>query len=151
MFTLFNTFSVVSLALGHTVHTFARSTMQAQAQFNDKVCASAGRLSDVAGKAKIPEDFLEAAMREHEGLLDHAFEVARAQVRAASELARSHYAGLVQAEVLPRSLLQSGALGRTLQSAETTVLGAVDLVEGARRKMVEPLGIPVTAKQAAAA
>jgi hypothetical protein len=151
MFTLFNSVSVAAQAFGQAASVFTMSAMQAQAQFNDQLCAAAGRLYGAAGKAKIPEDFLEAALREQEGLLGHAFDAFRAQARAASELVHGHYAGLVQAEVLPRSLLQSGALGRTLHSAEATVLGAVDLAEGTRRKLVEPFGVPVAAKKAVAA
>jgi hypothetical protein len=92
--------------------------------------------------AKIPEDVLESAIREHQGLVAHAFNAARAHVHATSELARGQYAGLVQAKVLPCSLLQSSAVEQALNKAQSTAVQAVNKLEEIRHKIVDPLGFP---------
>jgi len=121
---------------------FVSQVLRAQREFGEHVQAAAGRVVGAAYMAKIPEDVLESAIREHQGLVAHAFKAARAHVQATSELARGQYGGLVQAKVLPCSLLQCSAVEQALNKAQSTALQAVDKLEEIRHKVVDPLGFP---------
>lgn len=135
-FTPFAAAQPMSLAATH----YVSQVLRAHREFGEQVNAAAGRLIGAAYVAKIPEDVLESALREHQGLVAHAFNAARAQVHATDELARGQYAGLVRAKVLPCSLLQSSAVERVLNKAQSTALQAVDGLEALRHKVVDPLG-----------
>jgi hypothetical protein len=121
---------------------FVSQVLRAQREFGEQVQAAAGRLVGAAYLAKIPEDVLESAIREHEGLVAQAFNAARAHVQASGELARGQYAGLVRAKVLPCSLLQSSVVEQTLNKVQSKAVQAVDKLEAARHKVVDPLGYP---------
>lgn len=121
---------------------FVSHVLRAHREFGEQVNAAATRLIGAAYVAKIPEEVLESAVREHQGLVAHAFNAVRAHVQATSELARGQYAGLVQAKVLPCSLLQSSAVEQTLNKVQSTALQAVDGLEALRNKVVDPLGFP---------
>jgi hypothetical protein len=121
---------------------FVSQALRAQREFGEQLQAATARLIGAAYLAKIPEDVLESAIREHQGLVTHAFEAARAHVQATGELARGQYAGLVQTKVLPCSLLQSSVVEQALNKAQSTALQAVDKLEALRHKVVDPLGFP---------
>jgi len=125
--------------------SFLAQVLREHLKFGEQVGASLNRLTTSAFTAKIPEDVVEAAVREHQGLVAHAFEAARAQVRASGDLARGHYAGLVQAKVLPCSLLQSSSVEKAVNKVQSASLQAVDSLEALRKKVLDPLGLPSTA------
>ena len=127
---------------GQSFLAFFNTAVAVQQKFGSEVLAAANRVVAAAYVAKIPEDVMESALREHEGLVGHAFEAARAQLKASAELARNQYASLVQDKAAPCSMLQGAQVNKAVATVEAVVLKAVDKLEDTRKKVVEPFGFP---------
>lgn len=127
---------------GQSFLAFFNTMVNIQQKFGSEVLAAANRVGAAAYAAKIPEDVMESALREHEGLVSHAFDAARAQLKASAELARNQYASLVQDKAAPCSMLQGAQMNKAVSTVEAAVTKAVDKLEATRKKVVEPFGFP---------
>lgn len=139
-------FNAGAKTLSEATADYFQTVFKIHANFGNELGAAASRIMSAAYLAKIPEDVFEAAAQEHEGLVAHAFETARQQFKAVGALARNHYAGLVHAKVLPCSILQSTQVNNTLEKVEGVTTEAVNKLEAARKKVVDPMGFSAPKK-----